>query len=58
MSLEEFLQKKKIDILAFKSNSLELFQEFESHFEQMGAKSFDHTKKYLFNKLRKQFPLL
>src|SRR5690606_9163004 len=27
------------------------------HYTQMGEKSFDHTKKYWFNKLRQQYPL-
>ena len=27
------------------------------NFEQMGEKSFDHTKKYWFNKLRREYPL-
>jgi hypothetical protein len=34
-----------------------LFAEFEKHFVQMGEKSFDHTKKYWFNKLRLQYHL-
>jgi hypothetical protein len=34
-----------------------LFSEFKDHFEQMGEKSFDHTKKYWFNKLRRRFPI-
>jgi hypothetical protein len=34
-----------------------LFSEFKTHFEQMGEKSFDHTKKYWFNKLRLQYHL-
>lgn len=34
-----------------------LFSEFKTHFEQMGEKSFDHTKKYWFNKLRHLYHL-
>jgi len=34
-----------------------LFSEFKTHFVEMGEKSFDHTKKYWFNKLRHDFPL-
>lgn len=32
-----------------------LFAEFEFHYAQMGEKSFDHTKKYLFNPLRRKY---
>lgn len=34
-----------------------LFSEFKAHYEQMGEKSFDHTKKYWFNKTRRRYPL-
>ena len=33
-----------------------LFAEFKNHYEQMGEKSFDHTKKYWFNQLRLKYP--
>src|SRR5690606_14134889 len=35
-----------------------LYDEFRQHYVQMGQKSFDHTKKFWFNKLRKQYALL
>lgn len=57
MTFEEFLIKKKIDPVQFKSGEKLLFLEFESHFSQMGEKSFDHSKKFLFNKLRRAHPL-
>jgi hypothetical protein len=57
MTFEEFFKKKKIDLGALEKADAGLFSEFKTHFEQMGEKSFDHTKKYWFNKLRRQFPL-
>jgi hypothetical protein len=52
MTFEEFFKKKKIDLEALGKAEPELLAEFRNHFEQMGEKSFDHTKKYWFNKLR------
>jgi hypothetical protein len=52
MSFEEFFRKKKIDLDALGKAEPALLAEFKTHFEQMGVKSFDHTKKYWFNKLR------
>ena len=57
MLFEEFFKKKKIDLAALQKDESALYAEFETHFEQMGEKSFDHTKKYWFNKLRRRFPL-
>ncbi len=56
MTFEEFFKKKKIDLPALQNGEPALFAEFENHFNQMGEKSFDHTKKYWFNKLRLRFP--
>ncbi|MDN5283772.1 MAG: hypothetical protein JWR38_46 [Mucilaginibacter sp.] len=56
MLFEEFFKKKKIDLAALQAAEGALFSEFKTHYEQMGEKSFDHTKKYWFNKLRRQFP--
>jgi hypothetical protein len=56
MTFEEFFKKKKIDLIALQQGEQSLFSEFKTHYEQMGEKSFDHTKKYWFNKLRRQFP--
>jgi len=57
MDFEEFFKKKRIDLDALQKAEGALFSEFKTHFEQMGEKSFDHTKKYWFNKIRRQFPL-
>jgi hypothetical protein len=56
MTFEEFFKKKKIDLPALEQGEPALFSEFKIHYEQMGEKSFDHTKKYWFNKLRLRFP--
>lgn len=57
MTFEEFLIKKKIDAIQLKAKEPALFSEFESHFLQMGEKSFDHSKKFWFNKLRRAYHL-
>jgi hypothetical protein len=57
MTFEEFFKKKRIDLAALEKAEPALFAEFKTHYEQMGEKSFDHTKKYWFNKTRRQFPL-
>jgi hypothetical protein len=57
MLFEEFFKKKKINLAALQQDDEVLFSEFKDHYEQMGEKSFDHTKKYWFNKLRRKYPL-
>lgn len=57
MTFEEFLIKKKIDAAQLKTADPSLFSEFNNHYEQMGEKSFDHSKKFWFNKLRKSYHL-
>jgi hypothetical protein len=57
MEFTEFFKKKRIDLAALKNAEPALFSEFETHYAQMGEKSFDHSKKYWFNKLRRQFQL-
>src|SRR3546814_367166 len=57
MTFEEFFQKKKIDLTTLGAERPALLDEFKKHFEAMGEKSFDHTKKYWFNKLRRAYPL-
>jgi hypothetical protein len=52
MDFEEFFRKKRIDLAALGKAEPALLSEFKTHFEQMGEKSFDHNKKYWFNKLR------
>lgn len=57
LTFTEFFTKKKIDIQAIKNAKPELYQEFERDYDQMGEKSFDHSKKFWFNRLRHQFLL-
>jgi hypothetical protein len=57
MTFDEFFKKKRVDLVALEKAEPALFSEFKTHYEQMGEKSFDHTKKYWFNKTRRQFPL-
>jgi hypothetical protein len=57
MTFEEFFLKKKIDLKSLATAKPDLFQEFQTHYLKMGEKSFDHTKKYWFNPLRKDFRL-
>ena len=57
MTFEEFFKKKRIDLVALERDEPALFSEFKIHYDQMGEKSFDHTKKYWFNKLRRQYQL-
>ena len=58
MTFEEFLIKKKIDPVQLKNTEQALFSEFNSHFNEMGEKSFDHSKKFWFNKLRRAYHLI
>lgn len=57
MTFEEFLLKKKIDPVQLKKVEQAFFDEFKSLFIEMGEKSFDHSKKFWFNKLRRANPL-
>ncbi len=57
MTIDEFFVKKKIDLVQLKAANEPLFQEIVAHYEAMGPKSFDHTKKYLFNNWRKDYLL-
>lgn len=57
MTFEEFFQKKKIDLVKLAEYEPALFIEFRLHYGLMGPKSFDHTKKYWFNELRRRFPV-
>ncbi|WP_407425391.1 hypothetical protein [Arcticibacter sp.] len=57
MTFEEFFNKKRIDLGLMRDADPALYSEFKSHFESMGEKSFDHTKKFWFNKLRHLYHL-
>jgi len=55
LTFEEFFKKKKIHLPLLQAAEPALFAEFEQHYNQMGEKSFDHTKKYWFNPLRRKY---
>jgi len=57
LTFADFFAKKKIDIKALKKAEPSLYQEFAEHYELMGEKSFDHSKKFWFNRLRKSYLL-
>ncbi|MGO3194323.1 MAG: hypothetical protein ACTIKE_09930, partial [Sphingobacterium sp.] len=56
-TFEEFFNKKKIDLSLLQKADRPLYEEFRNHYAQMGEKSFDHTKKFWFNSLRKKYHL-
>jgi hypothetical protein len=55
MTFEEFFAKKKIDLLKIKQADTTLFEKLKNEYELMGPKSFDHSKKFLFNDWRRNF---
>ena len=57
LTFAEFFTKKKIDIGALQIAEPDLYNEFYRDYSLMGEKSFDHSKKYWFNKLRKHYIL-
>ena len=57
MTFEEFFNKKRINLDELQKADPGLYAEFKSHFNEMGEKSFDHTKKYWFNRLRHLYQL-
>ncbi len=57
LTFEEFFKKKRIDLQQLQHAEPALFAEFSRHYPLMGEKSFDHTKKYWFNNLRRLYPL-
>ncbi len=57
MTFEEFFTKKRIDLKRLRRAKPDLYEEFRDHYAQMSERSFDHTKKYWFNRLRKEFLL-
>lgn len=57
LTFTEFFTKKKIDIIALQKSRPDLYQEFDRDYGLMGEKSFDHSKKFWFNRLRKEYLL-
>jgi len=58
LTFEDFFKKKKINLELLQQAEPALFAEFNQHYFLMGEKSFDHTKKYWFNNLRRSYPLV
>lgn len=57
MSLEAFLHEKRIDAEAFRRAQPAHFAALEALLAQAGKASFDQQKKFLFNPLRREYPL-
>lgn len=55
MNFEEFFEKKKINLQKLKDADGDLFLKLSKEYEEMGAKSFDHYYKFLFNKWRRAY---
>jgi len=57
LTFEEFFKKKSINLQQLQQAEPVLFAEFSRDYPLMGEKSFDYTKKYWFNNLRRTYPL-
>jgi len=57
MTYAEYLASKKIDLATFRSGAPELFDKWQSEFEQVHPASFTARHLFLINKTRRQFPL-
>jgi hypothetical protein len=55
---EKFLISKKINAASFRLAEPERFSNLEAEFNLMGSKSFDHSKKFIFNRLRLKYPII
>ncbi|MBS1544137.1 MAG: hypothetical protein JST14_10920 [Bacteroidetes bacterium] len=56
MSLEEYLQEKKINAEAFKAAEPERWKEWTEIFSQMHPNSFTARQLYMINGIRRRFP--
>ncbi len=57
MNFEDYLISKKIDSQAFRTAEPDLWQEWNSLFDQMSPVSFTSQKLYLINPLRRKYLL-
>jgi hypothetical protein len=55
---EHYLRQKRIDSVSFRDKLPEEWSRWKSDFESAGALAFDHSKKFLLNPIRIQFPIL
>lgn len=52
-----FLEKKKIDSVQFKRSDPGTWEDYRKDFTEMGEVSFDYSRKFQLNNLRKLYPL-
>ncbi len=57
MNFEEYLDQKKIDRGAFKASRPADYAAWEELFGQVHPESFTMQKKFLINKIRREFPV-
>ena len=57
LTFEQFFEKKKIDLAAYRQAEPQAVQQLEEAYAVMGETSFDQRKKFLFNDLRLAYPL-
>ncbi|MBP6385865.1 MAG: hypothetical protein KA313_03825 [Pseudarcicella sp.] len=57
MIFEEYLEKKNINATIFLASNPTLFNSLKLIFEQMSEESFTSQKKFLINKIRREFLL-
>lgn len=57
MTFEEFFIKKKINLELFEKEEPKLLFSLRKEYEVMGPKSFDHSKKFLFNIWRRKYKI-
>ena len=57
-SFEAFLESKKIDSAALRKDRAEEYAQLSKEYWLLSENSFDQQKKFIFNPLRLEFPLL
>ena len=58
MDFTQYCEIKKIDVLRFKMEEPELYNELESYFQEIHPESFTQQKKFLINPIRRKYPML
>lgn len=58
MTFEEYLKSKKIDSAKFHLNEGEIYDEYQTLFNQMHPSSFTAQKLFVINKLRRKYLLV
>jgi hypothetical protein len=57
VNFDEYLQKKKIDSVAFHQTDPQRFEDWRQLFSEISEQSFSSQKLYLINGIRRKFPL-